>query len=91
MARLVRNGIGIQYEVHGEGPPLLAFAPGGMRSRIARWRGNAARPDAPVIFKDPTRWLAGRYQVIAMDQRNAGSRRRRSRRRMIGRAMPTTT
>ena len=53
----------IYYEIHGEGFPLLLIAPGGMRSSISFW--------------DKTPWnpieqLAPHYQVIAMDQRNAG-------------------
>lgn len=53
----------IYYEVHGEGYPLLLIAPGGMRSSIAFWE------KAPW---NPIDHLSPQYQVIAMDQRNAG-------------------
>ena len=53
----------IYYEVHGDGYPLLLIAPGGMRSSIPFWE------KAPW---NPIQQLSARYQVIAMDQRNAG-------------------
>jgi pimeloyl-ACP methyl ester carboxylesterase len=60
------DGVHIHYEVHGEGPPLLLFAPGGMRSALSFWER------APF---DPIRALSPRFRVIAMDQRNAGQSR----------------
>ena len=54
----------IHYEVFGEGFPILLFAPGGMRSSIGFWRSSEW---------DPIRELMPHYQVIAMDQRNAGA------------------
>jgi pimeloyl-ACP methyl ester carboxylesterase len=61
----------IQYEVYGEGFPVLLFAPGGLRSRMAMWRSP---PDGPArAWVDWTKALpeAG-FTAIAMDQRNAG-------------------
>ncbi len=58
-----RGDVRIHYEIHGEGYPVLALAAGGMRSAIPFWE-NAAW--------NPMRALADGYQVIAMDQRNAG-------------------
>ena len=66
MPKLNRGEIEIHYEVHGSGHPVLLFAPGGMRSSIAFWQ------KAPF---DPIRELSGKFRVIAMDQRNAGSSR----------------
>ena len=43
--------------------PILLFAPGGMRSAIPFWRGSEW---------DPIEALSPHFQVIAMDQRNAG-------------------
>jgi pimeloyl-ACP methyl ester carboxylesterase len=64
MAHLTRNGdVTLQYDVHGAGFPILAIAPGGMKSVRERWSS------APF---DPTARLADRYRVITMDQRNAG-------------------
>jgi pimeloyl-ACP methyl ester carboxylesterase len=59
----------IYYEEFGRGFPLLTFAPAGLQSTIAVWRGGTA----PI---DPTTDLADRFRVIAMDQRNAGGRSR---------------
>lgn len=63
MAHFERDRVVIHYEITGEGFPVLLFAPGGMRSAIDFW-GNPWNPiDA----------LSPHFQVIAMDQRNAGS------------------
>ena len=59
-----RNDVSLHYEIHGEGFPLLLFAPGGMRSAISFWGGAEW---------DPIATLAPHFRVIAMDQRNAGA------------------
>lgn len=64
MPTFSRDNISIHYEVHGEGFPLLLFAPGGMRSAASFWRSSEW---------DPIETLQSDFQVIAMDQRNAGS------------------
>ena len=66
MASFVRDDVELHYEVHGEGFPILLFAPGGMRSAASFWRGAEW---------DPIETLSPHFQVIAMDQRNAGSSR----------------
>lgn len=66
MADFVRGDVSIHYELHGDGPPVLAFAPGGMRSEVAWW---SRLPWNPVVG------LADGHRVIAMDQRNAGGSR----------------
>ncbi len=53
----------LHYEDHGSGFPVLLIAPGGMRSEVGYWSGTPW---------NPIEQLATRYQVIAMDQRNAG-------------------
>lgn len=53
----------IYYEVTGEGFPVLLIAPGGMRSSIPFWENTPWNP-----IED----LSADFQVIAMDQRNAG-------------------
>jgi len=58
-----RDNIRIYYEVHGEGFPVLLLAPGGMRSSIPIWEN---------VPYNPIKQLAPHFQVIAMDQRNAG-------------------
>jgi pimeloyl-ACP methyl ester carboxylesterase len=55
----------LHYETRGEGPAVLLLAPGGLRaSRIETWS------NAPW---NPIDALAGRHQVVAMDQRNTGT------------------
>ena len=63
MAYFNRGDVSIYYEVHGEGFPVLLIAPGGMRSAIGFW------DDGPF---NPVETLPEHFQVIAMDQRNAG-------------------
>ena len=63
MAYFKRGDVSIYYEVHGEGFPVLLIAPGGMRSAIEFWG------DGPF---NPVETLPAHFQVIAMDQRNAG-------------------
>ena len=65
----------IHYEVHGSGYPLLLFAPGGLRSELSYWRQSPSNPSAPPPWMNPMADLAGRFTVIGMDQRNAGSSR----------------
>ena len=60
----MENGdVRIHYEERGEGFPVLAFAPGGLRSAIEWW--SAAPWDVPDA-------LSGDHRVVLMDQRNAG-------------------
>lgn len=63
MAFFERDQIKIYYEEHGDGFPVLLFAPGGPRSAINFWE------DGPF---NPITELAPYFRVIAMDQRNAG-------------------
>jgi pimeloyl-ACP methyl ester carboxylesterase len=68
MPTIQNNGATIYYEVHGEGFPILTFAPAGVLSTIAVW----SQPMAPI---KPVTDFAG-YKVIVMDQRNAGGKSR---------------
>ena len=65
----------IYYDVLGSGFPLLLFAPGGLRSQLEYWRHSPSNPAAPPPWMNPMADLAGRFTVIGMDQRNAGSSR----------------
>ena len=58
------DGATLNYETRGEGFPVLLIAPGGMRSAISFWENTPWNP-----LED----LADRFQVVAMDQRNAGA------------------
>jgi pimeloyl-ACP methyl ester carboxylesterase len=68
MPMLEHHGASIYYEEHGQGFPILTFAPAGLASTIAVW----SEPMAPI---KPVADFAG-YRVIVMDQRNAGGRSR---------------
>lgn len=61
------DGIRTQYEVAGEGPPLLMLAPAGFDSSISRWRLNG-------VWKDmqPLDTLRKDFTLIAYDRREAG-------------------
>ena len=67
----------LHYEVHGNGYPLLLFAPGFLSSRIERWRTNPAKPGVPQDWLDPIAALSDVFMVIALDVRNAGRSRAR--------------
>lgn len=67
----------LHYEVHGSGFPVLLFAPGFLSSRIERWSTNPAKPGVPQDWLDPVPVLQDRFQLIALDVRNAGASRAR--------------
>ncbi|MDN3566059.1 alpha/beta fold hydrolase [Paeniroseomonas aquatica] len=72
MPQLERPDGRIAYEVHGQGYPVLLFAPGGLKSRMAMWPSPPEGPARPWV--DWTRALpAAGFTAIAMDQRNAGA------------------
>ena len=74
MPMLKRPDGEIYYEEFGNGFPVLLFAPGGLRSRLANWHHTPGGPQRPSC--DWTQVLADAgYHVIAMDQRNAGRSR----------------
>ena len=66
MPTFVRGDTAIHYEVYGTGYPVVLMAPGGMRSSIPFW------DLAPF---HPVREMSGQFQIIAIDQRNAGRSR----------------
>jgi pimeloyl-ACP methyl ester carboxylesterase len=70
MPVLRRDDAEIYFEEYGSGYPVLLFAPGGLRSRLEMWHSPATGPAR--VWNDWTEALAGRFRVIAMDQRNAG-------------------
>src|SRR5450759_4397944 len=73
MPVLERDGARIHYDVYGTGYPLVLFAPGGMQSVAQLWRERPGAPGERLPWFDPTAELSGDFQVVAMDQRNAGS------------------
>ena len=65
MPILTRAGTTINYAVRGTGIPVLLLAPGGLQSSIAMWKGQPFDPWSKLPDD--------KFQIIAMDQRNAGS------------------
>jgi pimeloyl-ACP methyl ester carboxylesterase len=67
MPTLEHEGASIYYEDHGSAsqPALLLLSPGGLNSTIDFWERLPLRP---------LEAFAGEFRIIAMDQRNAGSR-----------------
>jgi len=67
MPTLERDGATIYYEDHGNPsqPALLLLSPGGLNSTIDFWDRLPLRP---------TEAFANDFRIVAMDQRNAGSR-----------------
>lgn len=61
------DGIRTQYEIAGNGPPLLMLAPAGFDSSISRWRLNG-------VWKEmqPLDTLQQDFTLIAYDRREAG-------------------
>lgn len=70
MPVLERDGATIHYEISGEGYPLLLFAAGGMNSVAQMWK-QLPNGDTPPWINPPEE-LSSDFQVVAMDQRNAG-------------------
>ena len=69
MPSIEHLGATIYYEEHGQGFPILTFAPAGLQSVIAVW-------GQPMAAINPTTEFSDKYRVITMDQRNAGGRSR---------------
>jgi pimeloyl-ACP methyl ester carboxylesterase len=67
MPTLEHHGATLYYEVHGEGFPILTFAPAGLLSKISVW-------SAPMSPINPVTEWAKDFKVIVMDQRNSGGR-----------------
>jgi pimeloyl-ACP methyl ester carboxylesterase len=70
MSVFERDKVSLYYEVHGEGFPLVLFAPGGMRSAVEFWRATPMGDPKP--WSDPMTALSDTFTVIGVDQRNAG-------------------
>ena len=69
MPTIQRGDATLYYEEHGQGFPILTFAPMGLQSTIAVWSGGTA----PM---NPLTDFTARFRVIVMDQRNAGGQSR---------------
>lgn len=64
------NGIQVNYQIRGSGPPLLMFAPGGFRSVMSRWTAAAGNREWKEM--DALATLSRHFTTIAYDRREAG-------------------
>jgi pimeloyl-ACP methyl ester carboxylesterase len=61
------DGIATRYEVVGEGPPLLMYAPGGFDATIEKWRAAGVYERIKLLEHLPKK-----YRCIAFDRRECG-------------------
>src|SRR5258707_4499369 len=67
VAKAVIDGIATHYEVIGEGPPLLMYAPGGFDATIDKWRTQGVYARVKLLEHLPKK-----YRCIAFDRRECG-------------------
>lgn len=67
MPTAVIDGITTHYDVVGDGPALLMFAPGGFNSRLDNWSNFSVYGRVK-----PLEHLSQRYRCIVFDRREAG-------------------
>jgi pimeloyl-ACP methyl ester carboxylesterase len=61
------DGIRTHYEVLGEGPPLLMYAPGGFDATIEKWRTQGIYQRVKLLEH-----LSKKYRCIVFDRRECG-------------------
>ena len=62
------DGIATRYEVLGDGPPLLMYAPGGFDAAIEKWRAAGVYERVRLLEHLPKK-----FRCIAFDRRECGS------------------
>ena len=67
MPTAVIDGIKTNYEVHGDGPPLLMYSPGGFDASLDKWTTLGAYARIKLLDHLPTK-----YQCIVFDRRETG-------------------
>ena len=67
MAEAVLDGIRTNYEIVGEGPPLLMYAPGGFDGTIEKWRTAGVYARTKMVEH-----LARHFKCILFDRRECG-------------------
>ena len=67
MPSVVLEGIATRYEVVGDGPPLLMYAPGGFDATIEKWRAAGVYERIKLLEQLPKS-----YRCIAFDRRECG-------------------
>src|SRR5262245_20540251 len=61
------EGISTRYEIVGDGPPLLMYAPGGFDATIEKWRASSVYERIKLLEHLPKK-----YRCIAFDRRECG-------------------
>jgi pimeloyl-ACP methyl ester carboxylesterase len=67
MAFATIDGIATRYEVEGEGPPLLMYAPGGFDGNLEKWRTAGSYQRIGIFDR-----LIEHYTCITFDRREVG-------------------
>jgi pimeloyl-ACP methyl ester carboxylesterase len=71
----VLDGISTRYEVIGDGPPLLMYAPGGFDATIEKWSTQGVYARIKLLDHLPKK-----YRCIVFDRRECGESGGRARR-----------
>ena len=61
------DGIATRYEVHGSGPPLLMYAPGGFDATLEKWTTQGVYAKIKLLDHLPKQ-----YTCIIFDRRECG-------------------
>lgn len=67
MAEVALDGIRTYYEIAGDGPPLLMFAPGGFDGTVEKWRTASVYQRTRILDH-----LAQHFRCILFDRRECG-------------------
>lgn len=67
MASALVDGIATRYEVLGDGPPLLMYAPGGFDATVEKWRVAGVYERTRLLEH-----LSKKFRCIAFDRRECG-------------------
>src|SRR5882672_4693881 len=67
VAEALIDGLRTRYEVMGEGPPLLMYAPGGFDATIEKWSTQGVYARVKLLEHLPKK-----YQCIVFDRRECG-------------------
>jgi pimeloyl-ACP methyl ester carboxylesterase len=67
VAEVLLDGIRTYYEIVGEGPPLLMYAPGGFDATVEKWRAQGVYARTRMLEH-----LAQHFRCILFDRRECG-------------------
>jgi pimeloyl-ACP methyl ester carboxylesterase len=67
VATAVIDGITTRYEIHGQGPPILMFSPGGFDATLDKWSTQSVYARIKLLDHLPTR-----HTCVVFDRRETG-------------------